>query len=229
VARGRVQPTRLEREVARESPAAREIYRTVANRENAFGVDVSAEVLNRADTLISQITIPADGTAIPPITPFWGLAAPDGIVQSREVVTSRMSGQVDFSIQAVAIQWELDLGELNWDFIQQNSLLTIDSVDQNLLRRPMSSNVCHKQAEFDTAVATTVAATTINETLITGTTPRGVDLDPSQFLFWERDQTLNMQLLWTPGAILPFALGGPGTVTTLILQLWGSKLTDLKG
>lgn len=205
---------------------ARQVAYAVTNEIGPFGKPIPAEVLRRSDTLYSNVTIPADGTAIPNVVPFWTAVSPDGITQSQEIVQSRITAQVDFEIRSVSIQARLNLGDENIDFLMRSSVFEINSMDQNIFRRQMASGMIRNHAQFATALSNFAAPTEV--TLVTGVDPRGVDLDPTQYILWERNQTLNMILRFIAGAILPVPLGAAGTNTDLILTLWGRKQTKQK-
>ncbi len=220
------QMTPLQAEAMRSNPQARQITYANTHQTGPFGKPIPAEVLRRSDNLTAQITIPADGTAVPPVVQFWLNPAPDGIVQSTEVVNSRLTSQVNFETRSLGLQLPLGIGDENWDALQENANFEVNSVDQNIFRRTFSSGIVRDQASFATAVDGNAAP--VEVTLITGKDPRGIDLDPVQYILWAADQTLTMVCRFTAGLILPVNLGQGATIT-IILNLWGRKQTLMKG
>lgn len=216
-------------------PRARAIADVVNNTVGPFGLPTSAEVLRRADILFGQIFPLIDGTAVTQISVEWWFLPPDNVIQSEEVTDRKMDGQVDFEIRNVGIHCPLNLGQENWDFLRANATFELETTDQNLLRIPLSGGILVKQAEFDTSIAADGFAAgadlQVERTLITGVSPTGIDLDPTQWKLWRRSQTIKMRLRLIPGFTFPVPLTlvpGDGTTTTLILLNYGRKQTDLK-
>lgn len=216
----------LEAQALASNGGARQIANAMNNEIGPFGKPIPAEVLRRSDTLFSWLSIPADATAIPNIVPFFTVGTPDGIGQSTEVVNQRITSQVNFEVRSLSLQLELGLGNENWDYLQRSFVFNIDSVDQNIFRRNSAGGLIRDQATFATALSG-FAAPGLEVTLITGKDARGVDFDPTQYILWAADQTLNYYMRFVAGAALPVSLG-VGAVTYIGLVLWGRKQTLLK-